>query len=72
MSKLLNLVVIGSIAATVFFLLAATIILPQFNTAYNFSVTGLSVATTQGLLLLVLVLLLVGVGIQFMPRTGIR
>lgn len=67
---ILDTVVGISIGLTVFFLLAANIILPFFNTAYTATVTGLSATTTQGLLLLVLVLGLIGVGLKMMPRTS--
>jgi len=66
---ILDIVVGVSIGLTVFFLLAANIILPFFNTAYNVSVAGLSSSTTQGLLLLVFVLGLIGVGVKMMPKT---
>lgn len=57
-----------SLGATVFFILVATIVLTQFNTAYNFVVTGLSSSTLQGLLLLILVLLMVGIGRNFIKK----
>jgi type II secretory pathway component PulF len=68
-SSIINTVIYGAIGLTVFFLLLATIVLPQFNTAYNTAVTGLSTATLQGMLLLVLVLALVGVGIMYICRS---
>jgi len=67
-TNIVNMVVIGSIGLTVLFLLLSTIVLPQFNTTYNYSVTGLSASTTQGLFLLVFVLALVGFGIAYLPR----
>lgn len=66
---ILDTVVGISIGLTVFFLLAANIILPFFNSAYVASVTGLSSSTTQGLLLLVFVLGLIGVGMKMIPKT---
>ena len=56
-----------ALGITVFFLLMSTIVLTHFNTVYNFSVTGLAAATTQGLFLLVLVLAIIGVGMRVMP-----
>jgi len=64
---LLNKIIMGSIGLTVMFLLMSTIVLTHFNTTYNYSVTGLSAATTQGLFLLVLVLALIGFGIEYLP-----
>lgn len=65
---IINTIVYGSIALTVMFLLMSTIVLPHFNTTYNYAITGLSAATTQGLFLLVLVLALVGAAITFLPK----
>jgi hypothetical protein len=62
---MLDKIVSIAIGATVFFLLVATIVLPQFNTSYNYTVTGLSASTLQGLLLLVLVMALIGVATRF-------
>ena len=56
-----------ALGMTVFFLLMSTIVLSHFNTVYNFSITGLGAATTQGLFLLVLVLAIIGVGMSVMP-----
>lgn len=67
--SIINKIVYGSIGLTVMFLLMSTIVLPQFNTSYNYPVTGLSSATSQGLFLLVLVLALVGFSIQYLPST---
>jgi len=61
-------VVYGSIGLTVLFLLMSTIVLPNFNTTYGYTVTGLASATSQGLFLLVLVLALVGFAIEYLPR----
>lgn len=65
---IINKVVYGAIGLTVLFLLFSTIVLPQFNTTYNYTVTGLSSTTSQGLFLLVLVLALVGFGVAYIPR----
>lgn len=70
MSSLLNQIIYGAIGLTVLFLLMSTIVLPHFNTTYNYTVTGLSAATTQGLFLLVLVLALIGFSIRYLPRTS--
>ena len=56
-----------ALGITVFFLLMSTIVLTHFNTVYNYSITGLAAATTQGLFLLVLVLAIIGVGMSVMP-----
>ncbi len=68
MSSMIRNVVLGSIALVVLFLLMATIVLPNFNTTYNYTVTGLSPAITQGLFLLVLTLALIGFAIPYLPR----
>lgn len=65
---LVNRAIMGSIALTVMFLLMSTIVLTHFNTTYNYTVTGLAAATTQGLFLLVLVLALIGFAIEFLPK----
>lgn len=67
MANLLNKIIMGSIGLTVLFLLMSTIVLTHFNTTYNYTVTGLSAATTQGLFLLVLVLALIGFSIEYLP-----
>lgn len=67
MANLLNKIIMGSIGLTVMFLLMSTIVLTHFNTTYNYVITGLSAATTQGLFLLVLVLALIGFGIEYLP-----
>jgi hypothetical protein len=48
------------LALTVTFLLLSGIVLANFNTAYNYVVTGLSSATTQGIMLILLVIALFG------------
>lgn len=67
--SLINKIVMGSIGLTVLFLLMSTIVLTNFNDTYNYEISGLSAATTQGLFLLVLVLALVGFAIEYLPRT---
>jgi len=69
MTSIINKIIYGAIGLTVLFLLMSTIVLPHFNTTYNYTVTGLSSATTQGLFLLVLVLALIGFSIEYLPRT---
>ena len=68
MKGIINKVVYGAIGLTVLMLLMSTIVLSEFNTTYNYTVTGLSASTTQGLFLLVLVLALVGFAISYMPK----
>jgi type II secretory pathway component PulF len=63
-------VVYGAIGLVVLFLLMSTIVLPQFNTTYGYTVTGLSSATTQGIFLLVLFLALIGFAIAYLPKIG--
>lgn len=69
-SGIIKKVVFGAIGLTVLFLLMGTIVLPHFNTTYNYTITGLSVATTQGLFLLVLVLALIGFSLEYLPKIG--
>ena len=68
--SILSMVVYGSIGLTVLFLLLSTIVLPHFNTTYNYTVTGLSTATTQGIFLLVLILALIGFAVTYIPKVG--
>lgn len=68
MSNIINNVIYGAIGLTVLFLLMSTIVLPNFNTSYNTTVTGLSSTTLQGIMLLVLVLALIGFGVQYIPK----
>lgn len=70
MDGIINNVVYGAIGLVVMYLLLATIVLPNFNTTYNYTVTGLSTATLQGLLLLTLVMALIGFAIRYIPRFG--
>lgn len=67
MSGIINQIIYGAIGLTVLFLLASTIILPNFNTTYNYPVTGLSSTTLQGMFLLVLVLALIGFSVRYLP-----
>lgn len=67
-SGIINTVIYGAIGLTVLFLLLSTIVLPHFNTTYNYTVLGLSAATTQGLFLLVLVLALIGFAVRYIPK----
>lgn len=64
----LNSIIKGALALAVLFLLSANIILPYFNTTYNYTVTGLSASTTQGIFLIVLVIALIGFAMYFIPR----
>ena len=64
-SGILNVVIGIGIGLTVFFLLMSTIVLPHFNTTYNYTVTGLSTATTQGIFLLSFILGALAVGLVF-------
>lgn len=61
-------IILGSIGLTIAFILLPSIILPNFNTTYNYVITGMDVATYQGLLTLVLVLVFVGMALAFMPK----
>ena len=63
---IMNKVIGIALGLTVLFLLGSTILLPHFNTTYNYSITGLSASTTQGLFLLVLVLGLISVAVYSM------
>jgi hypothetical protein len=65
---MVNKVIMGSIALAVMFVLLPNLVLPFFNTAYNYTITGLAATTTQGIYLLVLVLALVGFAINFVPK----
>lgn len=68
MDGIINTVVYGAIGLVVMYLLLSTIVLPNFNTSYNYTVTGLSSSITQGLLLLTLVLALVGFAMRYLPK----
>ena len=69
MSQIINKVIYGAIGLTVLFLLMSTIVLPHFNTTYNYTVTGLSSATSQGMFLLVLVMALIGFALPYIPSS---
>ena len=58
-----GLMIIITLAAV--FLLSATILMPFFNTVYNYTVTGLSTSTTQGLFLFVLFIGLIAIILGF-------
>lgn len=66
--SIINTVIYGAIGLTVLFLLMSTIVLPHFNTTYNYTITGLSSATSQGMFLLVLVLALIGFAVKYIPN----
>lgn len=68
MDGIINTVVYGAIGLVVLYLLLATIVLPNFNTTYNYTITGLSASVTQGLLLLTLVLALIGFAVRYLPK----
>ena len=63
--SIINTVVYGAIGLTILFLLMSTVVLDHFNTTYNYSITGLSASTTQGIFLLVLILALIGFAVQY-------
>lgn len=58
----------AAVGVTVLYLLLSTIVLDHFNTTYNYQVTGLSIATTQGLFLLTFVLFLIGIAMSYMGK----
>lgn len=68
MDGIINTIVYGAIGLVVLFLMLTTIVLPNFNSSYNYTVTGLSPSITQGLLLLVLFLALIGFAIRYIPK----
>jgi predicted transporter len=70
MDGIINTVVYGAIGLVVMYLLLTTIVLPNFNSSYNYTVTGLSATVTQGLLLLTLVLALIGFAVRYLPKFG--
>jgi hypothetical protein len=67
---LMNWIIIGAIALATLFLLLPTIVMPYFNTSYNYTITGLSASVTQGILLLVFFLALLGFAVKFIPKIG--
>lgn len=68
--SIVSKVIYGAIGLMVLFLLMSTLVMSHFNTTYNYTVTGLSSTTSQGLFLLVFVLALLGFGLEFMPKIG--
>lgn len=56
MSKAMDKAIDIPLALTVFFLLLTGIVLVNFNTAYNYVVTGLSTSTSQGVILIIFVI----------------
>jgi predicted transporter len=68
MDGIINTVVYGAIGLVVMYLLLATIVFPNFNTSYNYTITGLAPSISQGLLLLTLVLALIGFAVRYLPR----
>jgi hypothetical protein len=68
MDGLINKTILIIISLATVFLLSATILMPFFNTTYNYTVTGLSTATTQGILLLVFFLGLISIALYYLPR----
>lgn len=69
MASIINKVVYGSIGLAVLFVLLPNLVMPFFNTSYNYTITGLAAATTQGILLLVFILALIGFAVDYIPRT---
>lgn len=61
-----------ALSLALLFILLPTIVLTNFNTAYNYTVTGLSSTTLQGILLIVLVVALIGFVMYLLPRTKMR
>ncbi len=57
-----------ALGAALAFILIAVVVMPFFNTAYNTSITGLSSATSQGLLLVVFLIYLVSHAKDFIGR----
>jgi len=68
MSDIINKVIYGAIALAVLFLLIPTIVLPYFNMSYNYVVTGLSTAQSQGIMLIILFLAMIGFAVYFIPK----
>ena len=56
MSKAMDKAIDIPLSLTVFFILLVGIVLVNFNTAYNYTVTGLSSSTSQGIVLIVFVI----------------
>lgn len=69
--SLVNKVILGSIALAVLFVLLPNLVMPFFNTSYNYTITGLAAATTQGIILLVFILALIGFSVEFIPSVGV-
>lgn len=63
--KIKNIILI-LIALTVFFLMSNSLVNPFFNQTYNYAVSGLSITTTRGLLLLIFILSTIGIAIKFL------
>jgi len=70
MDGILNYVILGAIGLATLFLLLPTIVLPNFNTSYNYPITGMSASVTQGILLLVFFLAMIGFAVKFIPKIG--
>lgn len=69
-SGIINRVIYGALGLAVLFLVIPTIVLPYFNTTYNYTVTGLSTATSQGIFLIILIVALIGFVVYFIPKIG--
>lgn len=53
----------------VLFLMTTNVILPFFNGSYNYTVTGLTASTLQGILLIILLVGLVGAVVTIYKRS---
>lgn len=62
----------GSLALGVLFLMTTNVILPFFNSTYNYVVTGLSTTVLQGILLILLLVGLIGMIVSFYKSGGIK
>lgn len=58
-------VIIFGVTAGLYFMLQHSFNSPQFNAAYNFNISNLQTATTQGLMLLIFTLSTIGTGLTF-------
>lgn len=65
---IIDKVIYGSIGLAVLFLMLSTIVLPYFNTTYNYVVTGLSSTFYQGIMILLFFLAILGFAMAYIPR----
>jgi hypothetical protein len=65
---IIDKVIYGAIGLAVLFLMLSTIVLPYFNTTYNYVITGLNTTFYQGIMVLLFFLAILGFALAYIPR----